>query len=135
MASERDRLRSEKAELEHIRAELASAQGAVTAASAEVAAARATLAGQLDEVQARVVAQEAELVRISGLTVEDARAQLLARQEDSVRRDSAILIRRIESEAKSTAKERARAIVAEAIQRVASDQTAQIGRLGGAPAG
>ena len=36
-----------------------------------------------------------------------------------------MMIRRIESEAQNSAKQRARAIVAEAIQRVASDQTAQ----------
>ena len=35
------------------------------------------------------------------------------------------MIRRVESEAEATAKTRARAIVAEAVQRVASDQTAQ----------
>ena len=69
--------------------------------------------------------QQAELVRVSGLTVEAARAELLAGQEEAVRRDSAMMIRRIESEAQNSAKQRARAIVAEAIQRVASDQTAQ----------
>ena len=42
-----------------------------------------------------------------------------------MRRDAAMMIRRIESEAQSSAKQRARAIVADAIQRVASDQTAQ----------
>ncbi len=64
-------------------------------------------------------------MRISGLTEEAARAELLARQEDAVRRDVAFMIRRVEGEAESTAKQRARAIVADAIQRVASDQTAQ----------
>ena len=64
-------------------------------------------------------------MRISGLTADAARAELLAGQEEAVRRDAAMMIRRIEAEAQTTAKQRARAIVAEAIQRVASDQTAQ----------
>src|SRR4029077_20228946 len=84
---------------------------------------------QLDQreldLTSAAAAQEAELVRISGLTAEAARAELLAGQEEAVRRDAAMMIRRIESEAQNSAKQRARAIVAEAIQRVASDQTAQ----------
>ena len=86
-------------------------------------------AQQLDprekELASASAAQQAELVRISGLTAEAARAELLAGQEEAVRRDSAMMIRRIESEAQNSAKQRARAIVADAIQRVASDQTAQ----------
>jgi ribonuclease Y len=50
---------------------------------------------------------------------------MLGRMEEQVRRESAIMGRRIEAEAEATAKSRARAIVAEAVQRVASDQTAQ----------
>ncbi len=77
------------------------------------------------EFAAAAAAHQAELVRISGLTAEAARAELLSGQEEAVRRDAAMMIRRIESEAQQTAKQRARSIVAEAIQRVASDQTAQ----------
>ena len=77
------------------------------------------------EIGAAAAGHQAELVRISGLTAEAARAELLAGQEEAVRRDAAMMIRRIESEAQQTAKQRARAIVAESIQRVASDQTAQ----------
>src|SRR4029077_4506145 len=84
---------------------------------------------QLDQreldLTAAAAVQQAELVRVSGLTVEAARAELLASQEEAVRRDSAMMIRRIESEAQNSAKQRGRAIVAGAIQRGASDQTAQ----------
>jgi ribonucrease Y len=83
------------------------------------------LTGRAAELEAAEIAHRAELVRISGLTEEAARAELLARQEEAVRRDVAFMIRRVEGEAESTAKQRARAIVADAIQRVASDQTAQ----------
>ena len=75
--------------------------------------------------EAHAAERQAELARISSLTVEEARAELLTGQEDAVRRDAALMIRRIESEAQTTAKQRARAIVADAIQRVASDQTSQ----------
>jgi len=90
------------------------------------------LAGQQDElderrrtVEERALTAEAELVRISGLTADAARVEVMRRQEDLARRDSAMMVRRIEFDAEATAKQRARAIVADAIQRVASDQTAQ----------
>ena len=95
------------------------------AGAAELAARAAELDDREQELAAAAAAHQAELVRISGLTTEAARAELLASQEEAVRRDAAMMIRRIESEAQTSAKQRARAIVAEAIQRVASDQTAQ----------
>ena len=125
LAAERDRIRAEKSDLIQTRADLTAGQQAARAAAAENAATRAELQERQRELEDSARQQEAELVRISGLTVEKARADLLARQEDAVRRDAALLIRRVESEAQATARERARAIVADAIQRVASDQTSQ----------
>ena len=59
------------------------------------------------------------------MTADEAKAGLLARLEEATRREAAIAGRRIEAEAEASAKQRARAIVADAVQRVASDQTAQ----------
>jgi ribonuclease Y len=101
--------------LDQARSELAAAQSELEAARAAVAAERA----------AQQAAREAELARIASLTVDEARAELLASQEETVRRDAALMIRRTETEAQTTAKERARRIVADAIQRIASDQTSQ----------
>jgi ribonucrease Y len=66
-----------------------------------------------------------ELERVAGLTVEQARAELLTVVEAGARRDAAVLVRTIENEARSEGSQRARSIVAEAVQRVASAQTTE----------
>jgi ribonuclease Y len=66
-----------------------------------------------------------ELERIAGLTAEIARAELIETIEGQAKREAALLVREIENEAKTTAEIRARAVVVDAIQRVASDQTAE----------
>ncbi|WP_423203104.1 ribonuclease Y [Krasilnikovia cinnamomea] len=66
-----------------------------------------------------------ELERIAGLTAEAARAELVDSIEGQAKREAALLIRDIENDARSTAETRARHIVVDAIQRVASEQTAE----------
>ncbi|WP_412745179.1 ribonuclease Y [Krasilnikovia sp. MM14-A1004] len=66
-----------------------------------------------------------ELERIAGLTAEAARVELVDSIEGQAKREAAILIRDIENDARSTAETRARHIVVDAIQRVASEQTAE----------
>ena len=125
LASELERLRSEQSELSRARAGMESREETLRAERERQQARDAELATRSAELDAAQLGHDTELVRISGLTQEAARAELLARQEEGVRRDAAYMIRRVVTEAEATAKEKARAIVAEAIQRVASDQTAQ----------
>ena len=125
LVADRRRIGSEQGELAATKRSLQTRTDALEKEAAELAARARQLAEREQELNAAAAVQQAELVRVSGLTVEAARAELLAGQEEAVRRDSAMMIRRIESEAQNSAKQRARAIVAEAIQRVASDQTAQ----------
>ncbi|WP_412539793.1 ribonuclease Y [Longispora sp. K20-0274] len=66
-----------------------------------------------------------ELSRIAGLTAEAAKTELVGVLETQAKREAAVLIRDIESDARNTAEQRARHIVVEAIQRVASEQTAE----------
>jgi ribonucrease Y len=66
-----------------------------------------------------------ELERISGLTSEDARRQLLEQSEERVRHDLARMVRQLEEEARSDAKRRARNLVADALQRVAASHAAE----------
>jgi ribonuclease Y len=66
-----------------------------------------------------------ELERVAGLTAADARSELIENIEVQAKREAAILIRDIETEAKTTADTRARRIVVDAIQRIASEQTAE----------
>jgi len=125
LAADRHRIGAEQGDLDTAKRALQSKADALVARETELAERMSAVGEREHELAAAATAHETELVRISGLTAEAARAELLASQEEAVRRDAAMMIRRIESEAQSSAKQRARAIVAEAIQRVASDQTAQ----------
>ncbi|HET7011296.1 MAG TPA: ribonuclease Y [Anaerolineales bacterium] len=68
----------------------------------------------------------AELQRVSGMTQDDAKAQLLAAVEKEVRGDMARIIRQIEEEAQEEGERRARELIADAIQRVASEHVAEV---------
>ncbi|HEU4450470.1 MAG TPA: ribonuclease Y, partial [Gaiellaceae bacterium] len=66
-----------------------------------------------------------ELERISGLTVDEAKRQVLERSEELVRRDLGRMVRQLEEEARADAKRRARNLVADALQRVAASHAAE----------
>jgi ribonucrease Y len=66
-----------------------------------------------------------ELERISGLTVNEARAELLERSEQLIRHDLARRVRQLDEEAQIEAKRRARNLVADALQRVAASHAAE----------
>ncbi|OLB75774.1 MAG: ribonuclease Y [Actinobacteria bacterium 13_2_20CM_2_71_6] len=66
-----------------------------------------------------------ELERIAGLTADAARLELVETIETQAKREAALLVRDIEADARNTADQRARHIVVDAIQRVASEQTAE----------
>jgi ribonuclease Y len=65
------------------------------------------------------------LERISGLTVHEAKEQLLERSRDLVRHELAREVRQMEEEARADARRRARALVADSLQRVAASHTAE----------
>lgn len=125
LADEQERIRAERQELGRSRSAVDSREGDLRRQSADLATRATEVDARAQEIDQQMVLHQAELTRISGLTIPAARAELLASQEQAVRRDAAFMIRRVESEAEATAKTRAREIVSEAVQRVASDQTAQ----------
>src|SRR5664279_1692231 len=125
LVADRRRIGADQGELSATKKALQSRADQLEATAAELARQGKELDDRQHEIAASAAAQLAELTRISGLSVEAARSELLSGQEEAVRRDAAMMIRRIETEAQTSAEQRARAIVAEAIQRVASDQTAQ----------
>lgn len=67
-----------------------------------------------------------ELQKVSELSTEDAKAQLLAEVEKTSRDDMARIIRQIETEAREEGQQKARELIADAIQRVASDKVAEV---------
>ena len=78
-----------------------------------------TEAEELKQQQAQVLEQ------ISGLTQEQAKAYLLETVEDEVRHETAMKIKEIESQLKDEADDKAREIIATAIQRCAADHAAE----------
>jgi len=116
---ERERLHSEEVE------RLATRERRLTATAAALAEREKELAAREAAVADAEEHQRRELERIAGLTAEAARAELIEMIESQAKREAAILIRDIEAEARETAEQRARHIIVDAIQRVASEQTAE----------
>ncbi|MBE6036011.1 MAG: ribonuclease Y [Clostridiales bacterium] len=77
---------------------------------------------ELETINAR---QLAELERISGYSVEEAKALLLSNVEKEIRYEASLMIKEIEAEAKEEANKKAREIITGAIQRCAADTVAE----------
>ena len=80
-------------------------------------------ANEVNQMYEEIVA---ELQRVSQMTTEEAREVLLAQTEKEARADMARIIRQIESEAREKGNTRARELIADAIQRVASEKVAEV---------
>jgi ribonuclease Y len=68
----------------------------------------------------------AELEKVAAMTQDEAKQELLSAVEAEARQDMARVIRQIEDEAKESAETKARSLVALAIQRIATDQVAEM---------
>ena len=80
-------------------------------------------ANEIDQMYDQIME---ELQRVSQMTTEEAREILLAETEKEARADMARIIRQIESEAREKGNARARELIADAIQRVASEKVAEV---------
>ncbi|MDO4717068.1 MAG: ribonuclease Y [Propionibacteriaceae bacterium] len=132
LRDQRAELRGLRAEHERREARLAEREARVTEESERLAA----RLRQLDETQTEIAAlredlaiQRAELdaerERLACLTQEDARAEVLGAAEHAARLHAAALSREIEAKARREADTRARRIIVDAIQRLASEQTSE----------
>jgi ribonuclease Y len=79
-----------------------------------------------NDVEKMYTQEMEELQKIGQMTIEEARQVLLAEVEKDSRADMARIIRQIETEAREDGERRARELIADAIQRVASDQVAEV---------
>ncbi len=86
---------------------------------------QAAIASTQEEVNLIKKSQLEVLEKISGLTQEEAKNQLLQNLENDVRHDSAVKIREIEAELKENAETMAREVISIAIQRCAADHSAE----------
>lgn len=75
--------------------------------------------GNLEDERRRV------LERAATLTADQAKAELVSAVEEQAKREAAMTVREIESEARERGEERARKIVTLAVQRIATEQTAE----------
>ena len=78
-----------------------------------------------DDLKETRDSQVTELERISGMTVNEAKAHLLERSQELVRHELARQVRQAEEEARVEAKRRARNLVADALQRVAASHASE----------
>ena len=82
--------------------------------------------GDLDKLQKeRLGALESKLEEVAGMTREDARNELLTAVRDTTRNEQARVIREVEAQTRETADVRARKLVIETMQRVATDTVAE----------
>lgn len=81
---------------------------------------------RFNEVEQLYEEEMKKLQQISQMTVDEARTLLLEEVEKEAKTDMARIIRQIESEAREEGDKRARGIITDAIQRIASDQVAQV---------
>jgi ribonucrease Y len=100
-------------------------QRRVEARDRELAEHEQALERQKAELADAEAERQRELERVAGLTAVDAKAELVKTIETQAKREAAIIVRDIETEAKDEGETRARKIVTLAIQRVASEQTAE----------
>ncbi len=84
---------------------------------------------ELDRLRAKLEQAEheklLELQRVSGLTPDDAKRELLQQVERDTRQDAARIIREVEMQAREEGERRAREIITTAIERVSSDQVVE----------
>jgi len=97
----------------------------VAAREAQLSRHEDVLARRSEQLDGLEEERRIELERLAGLSAEAARAELVQAIETAAKREAALLVRDIEAEARDTGEQRARHIVVGAIQRVASEQTAE----------
>ena len=125
LEADQRRLAGELAELDTSIAQLHARQRELDALDADLRRRAAELDERSAELQQRVTEHERELERVAGLTAEQAKAELMTGVEAGARREAAVLVRSIENEARAEGTAKAREIVVEAVQRVASEQTTE----------
>jgi ribonuclease Y len=81
--------------------------------------------GRENELSALIEEQHRRLEQISGLTVEQAKQELIRGIENDAKLEAANIIKRIETEAVELGNQRGRKIIGMAIQRMASDYVAE----------
>ncbi len=128
----RHELHRERADLERRESRLAEREERLDASERQLDDRAAELGEVEDELSRRrtelveIAAERLRILeRVSGLTADEAKAELVCAVEQEAKRHAAVLTRDIEKAARDEGEERARRILTTAIQRLAADQTAE----------
>jgi len=92
---------------------------------AEIASKEESVAGMRAEVDRGADDIRRQLERVAGMTAAEAKSALMKRIEDEAKREAMSTVRELETRAREEAESRARRIITLAIQRLASEQTAE----------
>ena len=115
------RLEKQGTEIEERIESLTEREGAIEVLETDIQRREAKLVGREVELEAAVSEQRVRLEQIAGLTIDQAKGELLRSMENEARMDAANLVKRIEDETNEKAKEKARRVISMAIQRIASE--------------
>lgn len=119
IAKEEERLQKRRVDLDHRLERLEQREATLNKR-------QSALDRRTNEVEKMAAQEMAELQRIAQMSLEEARGVVLAEAEKEGRQDMARIIRQIEAEARSEGEKRAREIIADAIQRVASEHVSEV---------
>lgn len=131
-ATAKEEVREIRADLERREKRLIDREARIDAESEQLHRRRRELADERDELDRRRAEvnrledeRRAVLERVALYTSAEARGDLVRSVEQQAKREAALIVRDIERAARDRGEERARRIVAAAIQRVATEQTAE----------
>lgn len=122
MQSNEDRLRAKEKTLTQKLEEISRKEKDIEKVQSEFETKQNTLDFRIQELDKMQQKQVAELSKISGLSAEDAKRQLMEALKDEARTGAMATIKEITEEAKLNANKEARKIVIQSIQRVATEQ-------------
>jgi ribonuclease Y len=119
------RLQDQQVEIEQRLEQLGERETAVEGLEEEFAARESSLGAREEELESAINEQRTRLEQIAGLTVEQAKNELMRAMENEARMDVANAVKRIEDETTEKAKEKARRVISMAIQRIASEHVVE----------
>ena len=119
LSNEEDRLQNRRADLDKRVDRLEQRENALNKRQSSVDR-------RANEIDKKYELQLEELERIAQMTRDEAHQELLERVEKESQADLARIIRQLESEARHEGEKKAREIIADSIQRVASDHVAEV---------
>jgi len=118
-------LAEKTAELDQRSSDLEEREKSYSVLQSEIDERESRLVSQEEELASAVAEQRVRLEQIAGLTVEQAKGELLKSMENEARIDAANLVKKIEDETIEKSKEKARRVISMAIQRIASEHVVE----------